>query len=305
MTPQNITHIYILLKLKASKILLSSASLSLQPRPKNTMSIHPLSLSSLLTFFLTISTLPHPSAPSTQSFLYGGCSQPKYGHGTTYESNVNSLLTSLVNSASSSNFNEFKISVPGSTQADIVYGLYQCRGDLQSPDCRSCVARAVSQLGALCPDSAGAGLQLEECFVKYDSTAFLGVEDKTMVYKKCGPSIGYESDGLTRRDAVMDYLSAGGQYFRVGGSGQVQGMVQCVQDLSTSACQDCFSEVIGRLKTECGSAAWGDVFLGKCYARYSERGVYLTGGEGFGFGRQHRWWFVVSGFVMHALVILN
>jgi len=161
------------------------------------------------------------------------------------------------------------------------------------------VVQAVSQLGALCGESEGGGLQLEGCFVKYDNTAFLGVEDKTMVYKKCGSSLGYESDGLARRDAVMDYLAAGGQYFRVGGSGKVQGMVQCVQDLSMSACQDCLAEAIGRLKSECGSAAWGDVFLGKCYVRYSERGDYSTGGEGgFGYGQQHRWWFVVGGFVM-------
>lgn len=260
------------------------------------MSIHPLSL---LTFFLTISTLPHPSTPSTQSFLYGGCSQQKYTHNTPYESNVNSLLTSLVNSASSSNFNEFKISVPGSTQSDIVYGLYQCRGDLESLDCKNCVVRAVSQLGALCANSQGAGLQLEGCFIKYDSNSFLGVEDKTMVYKKCGPSsLGYESDGLARRDAVLDYLTAGGQYFRVGGSGKVQGMVQCVQDLSMSECQDCLLEAIRRLKNECGSAAWGDVFLGKCYARYSEHGVYSAGGDGIGYGREHRWWFMVGGFVM-------
>ncbi|KAI8023456.1 Plasmodesmata-located protein 6 [Camellia lanceoleosa] len=77
----------------------------------------------------------------------------------------------------------------------------------------------------------------------------------------------------------MDYLSAAGQFFRVGGSGNVQGVAQCVQDLDLSECQDCLSEAIGRLKSECGSAASGDMFLGKCYARYSERGVSSKSGS--------------------------
>ncbi|XP_028115231.1 plasmodesmata-located protein 6-like [Camellia sinensis] len=246
------------------------------------MSIQALSLSSLLGFFLTITILTYPSSSATDSFLYGGCAQPKYNSGTPYESNVNSLLSSLVNSASFATYNNFKVSVPGSGPNDTVYGLFQCRGDLQNSDCRDCVSHAVSQLGILCVNSAGGALQLEGCFVKYDNTSFLGVEDKSVVMKKCGPSMGYDSDALTRRDGLMDYLASGGQYYRVGGSGKVQGVAQCVQDLSPSECQDCLSEAIGRLKSDCGSAAWGDMFLGKCYARYSERGGYSNNGSNNG-----------------------
>uniref|UniRef100_A0A5B6ZLE7 Gnk2-homologous domain-containing protein n=2 Tax=Davidia involucrata TaxID=16924 RepID=A0A5B6ZLE7_DAVIN len=266
------------------------------------MSVQAQSLFSLLVFFLTISVLTHPSTSSTDDFVFGGCSQLKYAQGTPYESNVNSLLTSVVNSASLSNFNNFKISVPGSTQNDIVYGLFQCRGDLTNSDCRECVVHSVSQLGILCAASTGGALQLEGCFVKYDNISFLGVEDKTVVLKKCGPSIGYDSDSLTRRDAVMDYLAAGGQFFRVGGSGKVQGMAQCVQDLSQSECQDCLAEAIQQLRSQCGSAAWGDMFLSKCYARYSERGDYSKSGKPFHHHHlhllRHGWWFVGCGFVL-------
>lgn len=135
-------------------------------------------------------------------------------------------------------------------------------------------------------------MQLEGCYVKYDNISFLGVADKTVVYKKCEPSIGYDdSDSLTRRDAVLAYLAGGGQYFRVGGSGKVQGIAQCVQDLSMSACQDCLSEATGRLRNECGGSAWADMFLAKCYVRYSERGYHSKSGKLF----PHReWWFTVA-----------
>lgn len=238
------------------------------------MSVRAFSLSSILVYFLNISIFTYPSTSTVDTFIYGGCSQLKYAAGTPYQSNVNSILSSLVNSASLSNFNNFKISLPGTAQSDVVYGLFQCRGDLGTSDCRDCVSHSVSRLGVLCPDSTGGAVQLDGCFVKYDNVSFLGVEDKSVVLKKCGPSIGYDSDTLTRRDAVLGYLTAEGQFFRVGGSGKVQGVAQCVQDLSVSECQDCLAEATGKLKNECGSAAWGDMFLGKCYARYSDRGVH-------------------------------
>lgn len=232
------------------------------------MSIHALFLSVLAIFTL----LAKPSTCATDTFVYGGCSQVKYTPGTPYEYNVNSILTSLVNSASSTGYNNFKISLPGSTKNDIVYGLYQCRGDLSNSDCRDCVAHAVSRLGVVCPGSSGGALQFDGCFIKYDNLTFLGVEDKGVVMKKCGPSIGFDSDGMTSRDSLLGYLTAGGQYFRVGGSGNVQGVAQCVQDLSMNQCQDCLAEATLQLRNQCGSAAWGDMFLGKCYARYSSRG---------------------------------
>ncbi|XP_028752484.1 plasmodesmata-located protein 6 [Neltuma alba] len=230
-----------------------------------------------LFLLLVFSTFISLSASATDSFIFGGCSQLKFMPGTAYESNVNSLLTSLVNSAMFSSYNNF--TVQGSTQQDTVYGLFQCRGDLASADCSRCVARAVSQLGTLCLDACGGALQLDGCFVKYDNTTFLGVEDKTAVLKKCGPSIGLTSDSLTRRYAVLATLGASDGPFRITSSGDVQGVAQCVGDLSASECQDCLSDAIQRLRMECSGGAWGEMYLAKCYARYSGRGNHSPGGS--------------------------
>ncbi|XVE71972.1 hypothetical protein DITRI_Ditri11bG0000900 [Diplodiscus trichospermus] len=225
----------------------------------------------LLAFFL-ISFPTQTLTSSTDSFVFGGCTQQKYTSDSPYESNLNSLLTSLVNSATYSSYNNFTII--GSSPQDVVYGLYQCRGDLSMPDCATCVARAVSQSGTLCPSACGGALQLQGCYVKYDNATFIGVEDKNVVLKKCGPSVEYEKEAeiVGRRDAMMGGLMSAGGSFRVGGSGEVQGLAQCVGDLSVGECQDCLSEAIGRLKSECGAAAYGDMYLGKCYARFSTSG---------------------------------
>ncbi|KAG2715178.1 hypothetical protein I3760_03G065700 [Carya illinoinensis] len=223
-------------------------------------------LMSLFAFLVPFSSLPIQSLSSTDSFVFVGCTQQRYAPNSPYESNINSLLTSLVNSATYSSYNNYTIM--GSSPQDVVYGLYQCRGDLSMPDCATCVTRSVSQLGMLCSQACGGALQLQGCYVKYDNATFLGDEDKTVVLKKCGPSIGYDTDAMSRRDAVLGALVTTGGPYRVGGSGDVQGVAQCVGDLSLVECQDCVSEAIGRLKSDCGGAVEGDMFLAKCYARY-------------------------------------
>ena len=150
-------------------------------------------------------------------------------------------------------------------------------------------------------------LQLEGCFVKYDNSNFIGVEDKTEIVKKCGPSIGYDSDTLTRRDDVLTYLGTGdGEAYkryrsnRTSTSGAVQGAAQCVGDLSGSKCQDCLSDAIERLRTECGAATWGDMYLAKCYVRYATGAIRPnpTGEQGKWFHHHHGWWFLIFGFLV-------
>ncbi|KAE8696872.1 Cysteine-rich repeat secretory protein 60 [Hibiscus syriacus] len=229
-----------------------------------------LSLSlSICTFFIQTVL-----SSSTDSFVFGGCSQPQYTPNSPFESNLNSLLTSLVNSATYSSYNSF--TVIGSTPQDVVYGLYQCRGDLSMPDCATCVARAITKVGSYCPTACGGAVQLQGCYVKYDNASFLGAEDKNVVYKKCGPSVEYakEEEIVGRRDAVMGGLMSDGGMFRVGGSGEVQALAQCMGDLGVGECRDCLSEAIGRLKSDCRAAVYGDLFLGKCYARFSTVGAW-------------------------------
>ncbi|XP_019459341.1 PREDICTED: cysteine-rich repeat secretory protein 60-like [Lupinus angustifolius] len=235
-----------------------------------------LSLSFFITFLLSLAFFPFQSLSSshTKTYLYGGCTQQSYTPNSPYESNLDSLLTSLVNSATYSSYNNFTIL--GSTQQDAVYGLYQCRGDLSMPDCATCVASAVTRTGDLCRQTCGGAMQLDGCFVKYDNATFLGVEDKTVVLKKCGPSVGYNPEAMGSRDAVLAGLVGSSGPFREGGSGGVRGIAQCTGDLSFGECQDCLSEAISRLKSDCGTADYGDMFLGKCYARYSTGGAHDT-----------------------------
>ncbi|XP_010691336.2 plasmodesmata-located protein 7 [Beta vulgaris subsp. vulgaris] len=217
----------------------------------------------LLPLFFSLS---HSS--TLNSFIYGGCSQLRYSSDdSAYTSNLNSLLTSLVNSATYMSYNHF--AVAGTSPHDVVYGIYQCRGDLSMPDCATCVANSVSRLGALCPGACGGVIQLEGCYVKYDNDTFIGAEDKTVVMKKCGTPTGI-ADKITNRDAVLDgVVGGGGEIYRAGGSKDVAVIAQCVGDLNEGQCQDCLQEADKQVKMVCATSGYGDMYLGKCYVRYT------------------------------------
>ncbi|KAJ0677764.1 putative Gnk2-like domain-containing protein [Helianthus annuus] len=206
-----------------------------------------------LSFFIFSLVLSLLSVCTAYSNVYLKCSQVNFTSMTPYESNVNSLFTSLVDSASLYNFNKFETS----PQNDGVYGLFQCRGDLSSPNCKECVASSVGQLKTTCSLSIGGEIQLEECFVKYDDTSFFGAQDKMEL-------VG------------TDNTFVGGDF------GSIQGVAQCVQDLSLSDCQDCLAEASGRLRSGCETSTWGDMYLGKCYIRYADQGKYVCGRHGNG-----------------------
>lgn len=207
-------------------------------------------------------------------FMYAGCSQEKYQPNSPFQTNYNSLLTSILTSSSQALYNNFALGNDTSTSSEsTIYGLYQCRGDLKLMECSKCVQSAVSQVGLVCPYTYGASLQLDACLVRYEHVDFLGKLDTSLRFKKCSKSVSNDVEFFRRRDDVLaDMQSAIG--FRVSVSGLVEGFAQCVGDLSAVDCGSCLSEAVVKLKTLCGSAEAADVFLGQCYARYWASGYY-------------------------------
>ncbi|KAJ6807589.1 putative DUF26 domain family protein precursor [Iris pallida] len=215
------------------------------------------------------------AAADTDNFVFAGCSLPKYDDGSAYGFNVNSLLSSLADAAASSSYG--KLTSAAASPSSPVYGLFQCRGDVPVPDCDSCVRSAVSQLHPICPSAAGATIQLDGCMMRYGNDSFIGKQDTNLLYKKCGPipKNGYNADLTGMRDDALGSLQAsggtGGTY-RNGAAGFVQAAAQCVGDISAKDCSDCVSSAVAQVKAICGFAASGDVYLGKCFAKYYSSG---------------------------------
>lgn len=158
-----------------------------------------------------------------------------------------------------------------------IYGLYQCRGDLQITECEKCIEAAVSQISLVCPNTYGATLQLEGCHVRYENMNFLGKLDTSVTYKKCSKGVDNDVEFFRRRDDVLaDLETAVG--FKVSSSGLVEGFAQCLGDMTPADCRSCLAEVVKGLKDLCGSAASADVYLAQCYGRYWASGYYDSSG---------------------------
>ncbi|CAH2066616.1 unnamed protein product [Thlaspi arvense] len=236
-------------------------------------------LAAVILMDLTSSTATDTPTPSTatETYILAKCSPAKFSPGSAYETNLNSLLSSLASSTVQSPYKNLTFPSGGvkPEPAVTVYGLFQCRGDLDQTSCSSCVSRAVALVGNTCPNAYCGFLQMENCQVRYENSSFSGVQDKTLMLNRCGQAMGFnDQDALTRIGDVIGSLGSGDGLYRTGGNGDVKGVAQCTGDLSTAQCQDCLTDAIGRLRSDCGMAQGGYVYLSKCYARFSVAGSH-------------------------------
>ncbi|EAZ23975.1 hypothetical protein OsJ_07702 [Oryza sativa Japonica Group] len=215
---------------------------------------------------------------ATATFIYAGCSPSKYEPNTAFQSNLNSLLSSIASTASSgAAYNSFTAggcAGPDPAAGTAAYGLYQCRGDLSPGDCVACVRQTVARLGAVCANAYAASLQVDGCYVRYDAADFIGRADTTTAYRKCSSSTSRDGAFLSSRDGVLGELQAAAGY-KLSTSGTVQGVAQCLGDVPANDCTACLAEAVGQLKGACGTALAADVYLAQCYVRYWANGYYF------------------------------
>ncbi|PAN25116.1 hypothetical protein PAHAL_4G276600 [Panicum hallii] len=249
----------------------------------------PAALPALLLLALSACATPARGGDDYTAFVYAGCSQARYDPGSQYAADVDTALSSLVNSAGYTAYANYT----SPSAATGLAGVYQCRSDLPAAVCGGCVKSAASKLSSLCNAAAGAAVQLRACFVRYGNDSFLGKQDTTVLFKKCGGESAGDTGVVAMRDAALGALVAAsapadeGSY-RAGAAGYVQAMSQCVGDLGAKACSDCVSAASSQLKAGCGYASAGEVYLGKCYARFwsnagggsGSSGVPVGGGAG-------------------------
>lgn len=104
---------------------------------------------------------------------------------------------------------------------------------------------------------------------RYSNESFIGKLDTTIYYEKCGaPAASYSGDVLGMRDAALGTIQASSDIYRVGVAGYVQAESQCIGDLDIKECSECVTVAVSQVRNACAYAGAGEVYLGKCYARY-------------------------------------
>ncbi|KAJ8899306.1 hypothetical protein K2173_018280 [Erythroxylum novogranatense] len=222
----------------------------------------------LITILVTFA-LPANCADFT-NLVYKGCANQNFQDPSgVYSQNLKNLFDTLVSQSSQKGFST---STSGDSQASIT-GLYQCRGDLTTAQCYTCVSKIPETVEKLCGKVIAARVQLSGCYLKYEVIGFKQASETDLLYKVCGSTQASGTEFEQRRDsafnAVVSGVQSGNGSFYTGAYESVFVLGQCEGDLSRSDCGNCVKSAVESVKTQCSDSISAQVYLNKCYISYS------------------------------------
>ncbi|MCO5597764.1 hypothetical protein L7F22_051846 [Adiantum nelumboides] len=202
------------------------------------------------------------------SRIYQQCLRNTTSLSTAFTRNLNAALLNFTSLSSQGSKFANSTASGGSSGDDMVYAVFQCRGDLSTQSCTQCVQYA-AQLRQGCPESVGARFRLDGCFLRYDDQSFFSL-DTDDVLASCNPA--NLSDVVILR-AIGDLMQrVTSEAPKQGGwaSARASGMygaAQCVGYLSQAECAMCLTNSAYLLYCDpsCNGAR---VYLASCDFRY-------------------------------------
>ncbi|XP_064981418.1 cysteine-rich receptor-like protein kinase 44 [Musa acuminata AAA Group] len=172
---------------------------------------------------------------------------------STYESNLNLLLSSLVSNGSGSGFSTGTVGrIPNRVQ-----GLVLCRGDTNATTCGSCLSNGAVDIRQICAYYKDAVVWYDECLIRFSNLQFLSTFDNEPTVALVNYDLKDEVDRFNK--VVNELLSstadwaaynstkryATGQAFNVTQAVlTIYGLAQCTPDMSTSDCRQCLEGVL-------------------------------------------------------------
>ncbi|XP_057548422.1 plasmodesmata-located protein 3-like isoform X1 [Amaranthus tricolor] len=225
-------------------------------------------------FIIFLSILLCSSSASTDytALVYKGCADQNFPNPSDlYAQSLKTLFDSLISQSSNTNFS--KLTTGESTQTPI-FGLYQCRGDLNSVDCSKCVSEFPKMARKYCgSNSIAARIQLIGCYMRYEIVGFKQVSSTELLYKYCKKGEVNDQGFEGKRESVFQEVESGAVsgngFYAASYESVVYVLGQCEGDLMGSECGDCIRTALERVKVECGDAIGGQVYLNQCYVSYT------------------------------------
>ncbi|XP_057962113.1 cysteine-rich receptor-like protein kinase 25 [Malania oleifera] len=217
--------------------------------------------------FFSSSPAPNPT------YVYQICGSDRknateFSPNSTYQSNLNSLLSSLYSSNSTRNRPFRNLTVagrPNGSASATVYGLSLCRGDVTTDVCQECVAGAGPYVVRTCARVRSAVIWFEECLVRYSDRYIFSTSDQE-------PNIAMLNTGnitepnrfaqlladtmskivtraATDRTPPEKFATAEAAF---SGFQKLYTLAQCTPDLSSSDCNRCLQVATSTLPSCCG-----------------------------------------------------
>ena len=204
---------------------------------------------------------------------------------TTYQTNLNNLFTSL--SSDSATSNGFGNRTSGSNQ-DMVYGLYLCRGDVNSSLCHTCVQNCSNLIKQHCPNTASAILWYPFCLLRYSNQNFFGnltLRPRIPMFDAMQNSTSageFDSDAQVLMSGLIQIgaeapLRFGTHMFNINGTQRRYGWVQCSRDITSEECKTCLSDMLEDVENCCQEKKVWRIFSPSCIVMYETQPFFLNG----------------------------
>ncbi|XP_054786902.1 cysteine-rich receptor-like protein kinase 44 [Prosopis cineraria] len=213
----------------------------------------------------------------------------------TFQSNLAALLSSLSSNATDGT-RFFNTTIAGNGEANTVYGLFMCRGDVPYPLCSECVNFATQRISSSCPLAKEAIIWYNECLLRYsDRLIFSSMEEwpRYQIKIPLGDPVllrtrrFYETLGSILNNLIDGAAEAlgrsnskyGVQQGDASANTTLYGLAQCTPDLAAGYCRRCVRDAIAEITTSCcGGSIGQSVMFPSCIVRYETYPFYQHSG---------------------------
>ncbi|KAL5579080.1 hypothetical protein UlMin_011522 [Ulmus minor] len=224
-------------------------------------------------------------AQPTYYFNYHFCqnNQGNYTTNSTYESNLDNLLSTLpTNEANTYGF--YNSSYGNGTNKAYAIGL--CRGDVKPDVCQSCLNVSYHRLRELCPNNKQAIIWYDECMLRYSNSSMLGDNESSPraylvnpenVSSNANSVSTFFQDLRTLLDNLKNRAAGGDSLLKFSTDNlstsdfkTIYALAQCTPDLSRQQCNNCLGDIFGRIPNCCSGKKGGRVISPSCNFRYED-----------------------------------
>ncbi|XP_030968423.1 cysteine-rich receptor-like protein kinase 10 [Quercus lobata] len=241
------------------------------------------SLNSMTLLFISMLSLSFLSRTTTHAadpvHLKEVCANTTFSPNSIYQSNLNSLLSSLSSNATQNL--EFYNTTSGQNTPNPVYGLFLCRGDVTPQLCQECVAAAVKEVTKKCSGEKVAVIWYDECMLRYSNRSFFSTVDEKPRFALLNTQNITEQDKFNKllaksmnetaaqaSNAPIGAKKYGTKEVSISAFQTLYNLVQCTADLSRNDCSTCLQAAIKLLPWCCSGKQGGRVIFPSCSVRY-------------------------------------
>ena len=241
------------------------------------------SLNSMTLLFISMLSLSFLSHTTTHAadpvHLTEVCANTTFNPNSMYQSNLNSLLSSLSSNATQNL--EFYNTTSGQNTPNPVYGLFLCRGDVTPQLCQECVAAAVKEVTKKCSREKVAVIWYDECMLRYSNRSFFSTVDEKPRFALLNTQNITEQEKFNKllaksmnetaaqaSNAPIGAKKYGTKEVNISAFQTLYNLVQCTADLSRNDCSTCLQAAIKLLPWCCSGKQGGRVIFPSCSVRY-------------------------------------